>query len=339
MRKQLAIALGGIAILVIVGFVMFMANQTALLVALADRVSPLLGSIVFWSLVTLYVFCIGVPAFMIATLPSPLRLPAATDGPEYERYIAKLQKRLGLNPHLAARPSSPAEVSEALTQLDGVADRRIREAASQVFVTTAISQNGSLDALLVLAAQSKLVLEVARIYYQRPTLRDLVTLYANVAGTAFIAAELEDIDLSEQVEPLLTAVVGSGVGAVPGFGAATTLFVSSVTTGTGNAFLTLRVGIITKQYCRALARPERRSVRRLAAVQALGMLGGIARDGAAHVAAAIWARPKKYFADLFESAGQRWSSMADVVRSRGTATWDQIAGVWRRPADDPGADG
>lgn len=333
MRKKLAIVFGSIAILAIVGFVMFLANQTVTLVALADRVSPAVGDVVLWSLIALYAFCVGVPAFLVATLPPPLRPPDRAEGPEFDSYLLKLQKRLGRNANLAVRPSSPQEVNEALAELDSMADQRIRAAASQVFVTTAISQNGSLDALLVMAAQGKLVLEVARVYYQRPNLRDLLYLYANVAGTAFVAAEIEDIDLSEQVEPLLAAMVGSSAGAIPGLGPATTLFVSSVTTGTGNAFLTLRVGLITKQYCRALVRPEKRSVRRLAAVQALGMLSGIARDGAAHVAAAIWARPKKYFADLFDAAGQRWSNIAGVVKTKGTTAWDQVAGVWRRPAD------
>jgi hypothetical protein len=59
------------------------------------------------------------------------------------------------------------------------------------------------------------------------------------------------------------------------------LLVNSVVTGTANAFLTLRVGIIAKRYCGALVMPERRVLRRLAVSQAAQMLATIARDGAA----------------------------------------------------------
>src|SRR5690606_2286706 len=98
--------------------------------------------------------------------------PDAQEGPEYDRHLARLRKRLGKNPHVSGKPTEVAEVEAALTQLDLVADARVRASASQVFMTTAVSQNGSLDAILVLAAQSRLILEVARIYYQRPTFRD-----------------------------------------------------------------------------------------------------------------------------------------------------------------------
>jgi hypothetical protein len=49
--------------------------------------------------------------------------------------------------------------------------------------------------MLVLAAQTRLIWKVALVYYQRPSLRDFVQLYANVASTAFIAAGVEDIDV------------------------------------------------------------------------------------------------------------------------------------------------
>src|SRR5690606_12861213 len=223
----------------------------------------------------------------------------------------------------------------ALVRLDEVADARIRASASQVFMTTAVSQNGSLDALLVLCAQSKLILEVARTYYQRPTIRDLVYLYSNVAATAFIAAELEDIDLSEQIQPVLTAVLGSTVAAIPGMSAAAGLFVNSVTTGAGNAYLTLRVGIITRQYCRSLVKPERRTLRHAAAIQAARMLGAIAREGAATVAAAIWSKPRKYFADIIASASRGMTALGDAAVARSSYAWQTLKGRGREPGEGP----
>ena len=334
-RRTLTRILIPLSLFALISVAVIIANQTAQLIALADRVSPLVGDIAFWTILALYAFCLIVPVFLLITLPAPLVPAADRDDPRFAQHLRKLGKRLTRNPHIEGAPATVEEVEAALTRLDDVADARTRATASQVFITTAISQNGSLDALLVLAAQSKLVLEIARVYYQRPTLRDLLYLYTNVAGTAFVAAELEDIDLSEQVQPVLTAILGSTAGAIPGLAPAATLFVNSVTTGAGNAFLTLRVGIITKQYCRSLVEPQQRSVRRLASVQATRMLGGIAKDGAASVAAAIWSRPRQYFKDLVDEANWRVSAASDTVKEKSAAAWRVVSGKRR---NDPGLD-
>ena len=335
MRKRLAAILVPLALLVLVGATVVVVNQAFQLVELADRLHPAAGDVVFWSLAALAAFCILVPLFMLFTMPASLIPPDADDVRANERHLQRLQKRLARNPHIEGKPTTPDEVEAALVRLDEVADARIRASASQVFMTTAVSQNGSLDALLVLGAQSKLILEVARTYYQRPTIRDLVYLYSNVAATAFIAAELEDIDLSEQIQPVLTAVLGSTVAAIPGMSAAAGLFVNSVTTGAGNAYLTLRVGIITRQYCRSLVKPERRTLRHAAAIQAARMLGAIAREGAATVAAAIWSKPRKYFADIIASASRGMTALGDAAVARSSYAWQTLKGRGGEPGEGP----
>lgn len=333
-RKRIAAILIPLALLVLVGAGVVVVNQAFQLITLVDRLHPVAGDVAFWSLVALFGFCVGVPVFILLTLPPPLVPPASAEGAAFDRHIGRLQKRLAKNPHVSGAPKTIPEIDATLAQLDVVADARTKAAASQVFMTTAISQNGSLDALLVLAAQTKLVLEIARVYYQRPTLRDLLYLYSNVAATAFIAAELEDIDLSEQIQPILTAVLGSSVAAIPGMSAAAGLFVNSVTTGAGNAYLTLRVGIITRQYCRSLVRPERRTIRHAAAVQAARLLGGIAREGAASVAAAIWSRPRKYFAEVINTAGTRVSAIGEAALTKTSSAWNALTRRGRGPEGD-----
>jgi hypothetical protein len=295
------------------------------------------GDVVFWSLVALYGFCLFVPLFLLLRLPRPLEPPASETAPEFEQHLARLGKRLSRNP-LLSDPTieTRAEIEGALITLDSVADQRTKAAASQVFVTTAISQNGSLDSLLVLAAQSKLIYEIARVYFQRPTLRDLIFLYTNVGATAFIAGELEDLDLSEQVQPVLTSVLGSAAGAIPGLGAATNLFVNSVVTGTGNAFLTLRVGAITKQYCRATVLPERRIIRRVAVMEAAALLGAIARDGAKRVAGAFAAGSKSAVTSVYAEMREDLRTTRDNLRRKGR---EMTARLRPRPDMAEGTDG
>jgi len=298
-RRTLASLLVPLAIVATFGFAIIVLNQTFQLVELADRIHPAFGTAVLITILVVFLIGIGLPLYVFLRLPKPLIAPQQTEGPEYDQYRERLAKRLASNPLLGKQhPGQPLSIEASLEKLDGIADRRTRDVASQVFLATAISQNGSVDALVVLGAQGKLVLDIATIYYQRPTLRDLAYLYANVAATAFIAGELDDIDVAEQMQPIVSAVLGSSVAAIPGMSAAASLFVNSVVTGTGNAYLTLRVGIIARQYCGHRKGGDRKGIRRSAAAQALPLLGSIVRDGAASVAAAIWDKPKKFFSDL-----------------------------------------
>ena len=305
MDKTLRNVLVPVSLLLVVAFLVFLVNQTVQAVGLADRIHPALGTAVLWMLLLVYVGCAAVPCALLLRLPRPLKPPASEAAPEFEAHLSALRRRLRGNPLLAGQSvSSRQEIEAALRVLDTRADEIVRSAGSRVFVATAVSQNGSLDGLMVLLAHTRMLWQIARVYYQRPTLRDLTFLYANVASTAFLAAQLDDVDVAEQIQPLVSGVLGSAAGAVPGFHAASTLLMNSVMTGTANAFLTLRVGIVAKRYCGALVLPEPRALRRLAVSQAAQMLGGIARDGAKRVAGAFWSASTTRAGDAARGVGE-----------------------------------
>jgi hypothetical protein len=284
--------------LLIATFLVFLVNQTVQVVGLAERIHPAAGTAVLWGLLVLYAGCAVVPLVMLFRLPRPLRPPASDAAPDFEAHLEALGLRLKGNPLLREHAlSSRGDIEVAIRTLDARADEIIRSTGSQVFLTTAVSQNGSLDGLIVLLAQSKMVWQIAHVYYQRPSVRDLALLYGNVAATAFIASQIEDVDLAEHVQPLLSGALGSAAGAVPGLHAASTLLVNALMSGTANAFLTLRVGIVAKTYCGALVLPERRTLRRVAVAQAAQMLGAIARDGAKRVAGVFWTASKSRASD------------------------------------------
>ena len=92
----------------------------------------------------------------------------------------------------------------------------IRDSAAAVFVSTAISQSGRLDTVFVLTAHFRMVWRIACVYSQRPALRDLINLYANVAATAFVAGELDEAEIGEQIEPILSSALGAVSLSVPG---------------------------------------------------------------------------------------------------------------------------
>jgi predicted small secreted protein len=246
------------------------------------------GQVALWALVGAYGLLLAVPIVLLLRLPAPLIPPSADDPAAVERYQRDLVERLEKNPRLAGQPlESRAEIEAAIDQLEAEADAVISSTAGSVFVSTAISQYGRLDAFVVLAAQTRMVWHIAHIFYQRPTLRDMLQLYANVGSTVFIASEIDDVDIAEQVEPMIQSVLGSVITAVPGAQALTGVIVNSALTGSANAFLTLRVGVITRTYCAAIVEQEKRAVKRSATIEAARLLRRIATPGTRAVARAI----------------------------------------------------
>src|SRR5207247_8902492 len=126
-----------------------------------------------------------------ARRPSALIPPEENSVPKHDAYLQALRVRLAANPrtrHMAL--ATREEIENAVQRLSVEADSVVRRTASTVFLSTALMQNGRLDGLIVLFIQIQMVARVARIYVQRPSPRELARLYANVAGTAFVASGL-----------------------------------------------------------------------------------------------------------------------------------------------------
>jgi hypothetical protein len=286
--RTLAILASGAMLL---SFVVVVVNQTAGVVQLAKEVHPSLGTATLWVLLIAYAGLIGVPIVMVVRMPRPLKPPASESSPEFPDHLMRLGERLAANPRVrldSIRPFERSGIEDALRALDQDADAIVKQMATTVFLTTAVSQSGRLDALLVLAAQSRMVWRIAHLYYQRPSVRELLHLYANVAATSFVAGELDDLELHQMIQPVVAGTLGAVGGAIPGFQVATSIMVNSLLSGSANAFLTLRVGIIAKDYCGLLVAEPRAQVRRAATAQAARLLSSIVKESGARVRDAMW---------------------------------------------------
>jgi hypothetical protein len=277
--------------MVLLSFVVVVINQTAGVVQLAKEVSPTLGTVTLWGLLIAYGGLVGVPVVIMMRMPRPLVPPATETGPAFDDHLKRLGERLAINPRIrlaGIRPTDRRGIDEALHVLDAEANLIVKQMASAVFLTTAVSQSGRLDALLVLAAQSRMVWRVAHLYYQRPSLREMMYLYGNVAATSFVAGELDDLELHEMIQPVVAGTLGAAGGVIPGFQVMTTIMVNSLLSGSANAFLTLRVGIIAKDYCGSLVAEPRTQVRRAATAEAARLLSGIVKESGKRVRDAVW---------------------------------------------------
>lgn len=313
---------------VLLAFGLFVVNQTVQMVELAERIDPRLGVGVLWLLLVAYAILLLTPLYLWLRLPAALAPAKSDSGPEFERHLEALRKRLRRSPRLrGADLETRDDLERALTVLSEGSDEIIRDSAASVFLTTAISQSGRLDTFLVLGAHFRLVWRLAQLYYQRPTLRDMAYLYANVAATAFMAGELEDIDVSQQVQPILSSVLGSAATSIPGFQTASSLLVNSVLTGSTNAFLTLRVGMIARRYCSSLVVEDRRTLRRSASAQAAVLLGSIVSHGAKTLVKSV-ARASKD--KLFGGGGREVGQLlVEEPEAQATAAKRPWFGHWR----------
>lgn len=329
MSTRVLLAVG---LLLTIGFLVFVTAQILVLADFAARMHPTLGHGVAIGLGGLFIGLLAYPVVAFLRLPAPLRPPAKAAGPAYAQHLAALRKRLRRHDLLAEHAlSTEADIKAALTTLDTAADRVVQQEATRIFLMTAISQFGKLDALVVMALQLRLVWRVAHTYYQRTGPREMIGLYTNVAYAAVIAYAIEEIDVDEQLEPIVGAATSSVMGAVPGMAAASTLLVNSLLSGTANALLTLRVGLIAKRYTRLLSHEPAAKLRRKASLEALALVRPIVKENAQHLARLIGKKAKASMQSKATDLRQRASDTgARVVRSMA---------FWRSGVESPAGTG
>ncbi len=235
--------------------------------------------------VLVFVYLIVMPVLSVAAM-SPIKVREYIDDDkndpgfkEATKLARSLLRKGRLEPDekrplkaLLKKGDNPSEMLEKIfeNRLDRM-DAIVRKHARQVFVSTALSQNGRLDAALVIMINFRMLKEIIRAYGYRPTFRHLVKMYTQVLAAALIADGIEDIEFAE-VFPVLSK---GFLGVIPGFG----LLSSSLLQGTGNAFLTLRVGIIMRNYyITAGSGFSRREARRAAIKPALKQLRLIVKE-------------------------------------------------------------
>ena len=271
----------------------------------ADRIHQGLGQYVFCGLMTIFVLLLITPIVLYYKLPKALIPPENKSDPGYDEFLTELRQRMKRNPRLQGVPlASNDDIPAALATLSLVADKVVRDTANTVFLGTAVMQNGRLDGLIVLAAQLRMVWKIATIYYQRPSPRQMLYLYSNVSTTVFLADSIQEIEFTELAAPLVASIIPSLKGAIPGLQGIANLLVNSIANGSANAFLTLRVGIVTQQYCETLTTPSSQEVRKSATGLALKLVVQITKENGTRFAQASWTAASNTVGNAVESTVQ-----------------------------------
>ena len=252
--RYILVAGAGLAIL-------FVLAQVAQLAELAGAIHPWFGVAVAVALLLAIGWLVAVPALTYMRLRPALVPPPQGEPSRSEAFVEAYLEECRYNPLLSDRSlDSEEDLEAALEVLTVDAERIANRYASQVFVGTAVSQWGSLDALVVAGVQARMVWEIAHVYQRRPPLRQIGYLYANVGATSLLASRLDQVDLSEFLRPVLAGAFGQSIASVPGVTAVSAQVSNAMFQGSVNAFLTLRIAMVAIAYSKALHQPERRSV-------------------------------------------------------------------------------
>ena len=247
------------------------------------------------------------------------RLVLRDDPTEAERqaFARELERRLKKNPHVRAaglRATDEHFLEKALDVLDARAGEEIRNSAKRVFLGTALSQNGRLDALIVFVSLARMVWRVSGIYNQRPTPAELWSVYSTVSSATFISISIEALDIprtiTESMNELLPAVTPAmAASSVPLMGPMMQQCTSAVIDGAANCLLAIRAGVVTRSAFRfaALGREE---ARQQACVREAGtMLAEISRETVGAIVEAF----RKQLVNLPASMGQKISETVGTV--------------------------
>ena len=216
-----------------------------------------------------------------------LRFPKDPTPEQREEFTKAITARLRRNPHLNHKEldhNSPEFLPQALEQLKTKADLEIKRTAERVFLATALSQNGRIDALIVFAVLCRLVWRISRLYNQRPHPSEILNLYGAVVTSTFVALSFEELDIATEIsvgfgEAFHAMAPAAVSGSVPLVGTALQKFTSSAIDGAANGYLALRTGIICRNaYMYSVIgqeRPARATVYREAGSVLMNMANGL----------------------------------------------------------------
>ena len=264
----------------------------------------------------------------LACFARPSRLLLREDPSEAERqaFAAELTQRLSTNRlvrEAGLDPSAADFLPQALALLDERADAVIRSDAKKVFLGTALSQNGRLDALIVFVALCRMVWKVSGIYNQRPSLQEIWSVYHAVSSATFLAFSIEALDIPRTVTESMSALVPAAApslatASVPLVGASVQFFTTAAIDGAANSLLAIRAGMSTKHAFRHAALDEedaRQAGIRDSAAMLLAISGECLNEVVAALRGQLWEMGKSAGGSLRNAA----SSVSEGVCAAGSA--------------------
>ena len=240
---------------------------------------------------------------------------------EREEFTEELKKRLSQNPEIKAQgldPNSQDFVLQALKHLDQLALAEIKSQGRKVFLATALSQNGRLDALIMFFSLCRMVWRISKIYNQKPTPEEVWALTSTVTSSTFVAFSIEALDIPQTITEAMHELVPSvapamAASSVPVIGSAVHIFTASLLDGAANCLLAVRAGVITKRAYTYAVQGGTSSLRSACIKETAGILLEITHESVGCVAKAL----KREIQDLSVDSGKNIVNGASKLVGQG----------------------
>jgi hypothetical protein len=214
----------------------------------AQSVHPILGYVVLAVILWVLIYFVFIPIFKIFTLPvNPGPVSSKSDE---QVLIAERVKRFSKNKFLKEK-NLDVNVSKDVNQrysqtikiLEEECSRIRKKYVAQLFYSSSISQNGFIDALLVLSYSVNLVKDIFILYNGRVSNRDLWNISKKIYFSIAIAGS-EGIEYV--TDEIITKLASDGVKSIPFIDK----ILGSIADGFLNALLLNRISYITESYCK-----------------------------------------------------------------------------------------
>ena len=215
---------------------------------LAYSANPYLGYLVLVILISVLFYFVVIPLYRISRLsgdPGPVRKKRK----EAELMEMRLQRRMGNKYLKDIGYSNPTEGTlearyELSTQeLSQRCDEIRRKYVVHLFYSSAVSQYGFIDAILIFSANVNLVKEIFTLYTGRASGRDLWQIMKQIYYSIAIGGS-EGVEFA--VEELISKMGSDTLKSIPFFDKV----MASIASGFTNAVLLSRISLITENYCR-----------------------------------------------------------------------------------------
>lgn len=213
----------------------------------AFSISPILGYIALAAVTVLVIWYLIVPIYRILRIPK--HPGPVTDRDKEEELIAGRLNSFRENSYLIDSGFKFDEskenrelYSEAVAVLKKKCDRIRKQYVRRIFYGSTVSQNGFLDALLIMSTSVNLIRDTFILYAGRVSNRDLFTIGKMVYYSTVIGGSESVEYLTEEIFSKLSS---DGLKGIPFLGRIT----GSIADGFVNAALLTRVSLITENYC------------------------------------------------------------------------------------------
>jgi hypothetical protein len=214
----------------------------------AESIHPLLGYVVLALVLLAFTYFVFIPIYKIFTLP--VNPGPAISKKDEDTLIASRIKRYSKNNFLKEKQINVKDSNDIrktylqTTQILEEECSRIRKRyVAQLFYSSSISQNGFIDALLVLSYSVNLVKEIFILYNGRVSNRDLW----NISKKIYLSIAIAGSEGIEYVtDEIITKLASDGVKSIPFIDK----ILGSIADGFLNALLLNRISYITENYCK-----------------------------------------------------------------------------------------